>query len=192
LMALVGAPYLLGLAAIWHIVLLLVGLALVVVEVFTAATAGILAAVGALLMFVGMVLSVIPTAGGPSFGPISLPPSTQAMRLLIASATTLGAVLVSFVGFYFLTRHMGRIPGLNRLVLVPTQTSPQPLAPEMASNITLLVGDTGQTLTALHPTGQARFADRVVDVVSVGSFIDAHCSVTVREVHGNRIVVARA
>ncbi len=191
--ALIGAPYILGLAEIWHIILLLIGLALVLVEVFTAATAGVLAAVGALLMFIGLVLSVIPTGGGPAFGPISLPPSTQWLRLLVTSGATLAAVLVSFVGFYFVTQYFGRIPGLNRLILEDEPTAPlaAPAGPSETPGA-LRVGESGRALTSLHPTGQADFGGRTYDVVSAGSYIDSGAAVTVREVRGNRIVVDRA
>ena len=52
-----------------------------------------------------------------------------------------------------------------------------------------LLGAAGTALTALRPSGRARFDERIVDVVSNGGFIAADSAIEVLEVHGNRIVV---
>jgi membrane-bound serine protease (ClpP class) len=52
-----------------------------------------------------------------------------------------------------------------------------------------LLGAAGTTLTALRPSGRARFDERIVDVVTDGGFIAADAAIEVLEVHGNRIVV---
>ena len=44
-------------------------------------------------------------------------------------------------------------------------------------------------MTALRPSGRARFDERVVDVVTEGGFIANGAAVEVLAVHGNRIVV---
>ena len=52
-----------------------------------------------------------------------------------------------------------------------------------------LTGALGTTLTALRPSGRARFDERIVDVVTDGDFIALGVAVEVLEVHGNRVVV---
>jgi membrane-bound serine protease (ClpP class) len=52
-----------------------------------------------------------------------------------------------------------------------------------------LAGAVGLAMTALRPSGRARFDERIVDVVTDGGFIAAGAAVEVLEVHGNRIVV---
>ncbi len=54
-----------------------------------------------------------------------------------------------------------------------------------------LVGKVGVTLSPLRPAGFARVDGRRIDVVTRGEMVDADCNVTVLEVHGNRVVVAR-
>lgn len=52
-----------------------------------------------------------------------------------------------------------------------------------------LSGTVGTALTALRPSGRARFDEQIVDVVTDGGFIPNGAAVQVLEVHGNRIVV---
>ena len=57
------------------------------------------------------------------------------------------------------------------------------------------VGTIGRAVTDLRPGGTAAFHDdalgdaRLVDVVSDSGFVRANTPVTVREIHGNRVVV---
>ena len=54
-----------------------------------------------------------------------------------------------------------------------------------------LVGQSGETLAQLRPSGFARIGDRRVDVVTQGEMIDKGESVSVVDVEGNRIVVQK-
>ena len=52
-----------------------------------------------------------------------------------------------------------------------------------------LVSQTGVALTPLRPAGRAQFGEQIVDVVTEGGFIESGDPVEVLAVHGNRIVV---
>lgn len=54
-----------------------------------------------------------------------------------------------------------------------------------------LVGARGVTATVLRPSGQARFDDRLVDVVSDGDMIDEGSPIEVVAVNGSRVEVRR-
>jgi membrane-bound serine protease (ClpP class) len=47
----------------------------------------------------------------------------------------------------------------------------------------------GTAVTVLRPSGKARFADHVVDVVTEGEFIASQTPVTVIQTDGMRVVV---
>ena len=53
------------------------------------------------------------------------------------------------------------------------------------------VGDLGQVVSTLRPTGKARFGDAIVDVVAGAEFIDKGAKVEIIEIHGNRVVVKK-
>jgi membrane-bound serine protease (ClpP class) len=50
----------------------------------------------------------------------------------------------------------------------------------------------GTAITVLRPSGKARFADHVVDVVTAGEFIARETPVTVIQSDGMRVVVKSA
>lgn len=192
LLALVGAPFILGLAEAWHLILLGVGLLMLVVEIFFTPTFGLLGILGLFCMFLGVVLMVIPTGGGPSFGPIQLPPGHAWPRFLASMLATLIGLIGGGVGFYLITRHFGRVPGLNRMILAseaPGEWDPEmTLAPPMEHRAPAAVGETGVALAGLRPGGQVEIGDRIVDVVST-TWIERGQAVRVAAVEGSRVIV---
>ena len=53
----------------------------------------------------------------------------------------------------------------------------------------LNIGDTGEVISTLRPTGKVKFGDAIVDVVAEGDFINKGIQVKVTGIHGNRVVV---
>lgn len=199
LLILLGAPLLIGLAEIWHILLFLVGVVLLAIELIATPTFGLLGVAGIVMMFGGLVLSVVPTGGS---GPLSLPPPAMWNQLLVSTTSTLVAFIISFFGLVAITKYFGQIPVLSSLVLKDSQrmalagaaTAPVPAmhvsGDESLGGGRIQVGQIGRVdSTGLRPTGRAKLGDELVDVVSLGSFIEPGTKVRVVEVHGNRIVV---
>lgn len=56
----------------------------------------------------------------------------------------------------------------------------------------VLVGQTGETETALRPAGIAVIGGKRVDVVSEGAFLEAKTAVIVTAVEGTRVIVRKA
>jgi membrane-bound serine protease (ClpP class) len=152
-------------------------------------------------------MSVVPTTGGSI-----APPPGMYDRLLMSLLSILTGLGISIVALFFLMRHFGTIPMLNRLML---QHRAEPAAPNATFSRTesgalqaptagvsgdealgegkIQVGDTGRvSVTGLRPSGRAEINDQLVDVVSVGGWLEANKKVRVVEVHGNRIVVDEA
>jgi len=204
LLALFGAPLLIGLAEVWHIVLFVLGAVLLIVELIAIPSFGLVGIIGLLMMLAGLVLSVVPTgSGGPA------PPPGVYNRLLMSMLSILTGLGLSLVALFFLARYFGTIPVLNRLML---QYRPEPAAPnaslarseqgtveaptagvsgdEALGEGRIRVGDTGRvSVTGLRPSGRAEINGQLVDVVAVGGWLEANKRVQVVEVQGNRIVV---
>lgn len=196
LVLLIGAPFIIGLAEVWHILLFVLGFIFVVIELVLTPTFGVLGVIGLMMMFMGVVLSVV-----PSSGPGWLPPPEMRQMMLSSMFITFFGLMASCVGFYYITKHFGKIPGLNRLILTTVQPSAeavgldasgQPIhvsGDEVLGVGVIEVGHEGVVLTELRPSGMARFGGQQIDVVSVGPFVEIGDTVKVVEVHGNRIVV---
>lgn len=190
LVALIGAPFLVGLAEIWHLVLIGLGLLLLFIELFVTPGFGFVGITGILLILAGLVLGIVPSSGE---GPVPLPDPAMAGVLRDSLLWTLAGLVLAAVGLFWLTKYFGKIPVLNRLVLTAAQTVPAEFQPtsgdEAIGGGRIAVGDVGQAVAYLRPTGRARFAERLVDVVSQGEWIEPGRKVRVVEVAGNRIVV---
>jgi len=59
------------------------------------------------------------------------------------------------------------------------------------SPVSLSVGASGVALSMLRPSGNARFGDAIVDVITRGEFIEPASPVRVLAIEGSRIIVAR-
>lgn len=64
--------------------------------------------------------------------------------------------------------------------------------PAMTTNTSLPVGTTGVTVTLLRPAGTARFGERLVDVVSDGTYIEKDTPIIITQIEGMRVVVRAA
>lgn len=205
LIALIGAPFVIGLAEVWHILMFLIGFILVIIEVVFLPSFGLLGIGGLMMMFMGVVLAVVPTGSGfDGQGAGWLPPPEMQGKLVASMFTTLLALLASGVGFYYITKHFGKIPGLNRLILDTEQPSGAAVGVDVTGRSIHVSGDevlgagvakvglAGETTCDLRPSGTAKFGEHIIDVVSVGPFIGAGQPVKIVEIHGNRIVVDEA
>ena len=198
LILLIGAPFVIGLAEVWHILMFLLGFVFVIIELAIAPTFGVLGVIGLMMMFMGIVLSVVPS------GPGWLPPPEMQDAMLSSMSVTLLALFISGIGFYFITKHFGNIPGLNRLILDSAQPAADAVGMDPTGKRLRVSGDEvlgvdvvnvgleGEAVSELRPSGIARFGQTQVDVVTVGPYIEAGQTVKVIEVRGNRIVVDQA
>ncbi|MFH1567620.1 MAG: NfeD family protein [Gemmatimonadota bacterium] len=148
----------------WVAGLFAAGLVLVALDLFVTPGIDVLGALGVLC-----ILGAVGYAYG-ALGP---------QAALIAA----GVGLATLGGLGWL---VARHPPWRRLVLdgrpakePPTAAGPDAIAPER----------TGTALSALRPSGRARFGERTVDVVTEGAFLDAGTEVTVVRVEGHRVVV---
>jgi membrane-bound serine protease (ClpP class) len=178
--------YLAGLAG-WEVVgLFVLGLVLVLIEVFFFAHSTIIfGVVGAFLMLASLLWAMTDRYPGQRFLPTG---QMLLIPLLNLSIAILGAALAIAA----LARFLPRTSFYRRFALMsanppgPSLTGPQR---EFATAVALLPGMQGTSLTILRPSGKARFEDHVVDVVTEGEFIAPETAITVVETNGMRVVV---
>ena len=192
LVVLLVAPFLVGLAQAWHVLLFLLGLTLLLIEVFVIPGFGLIGVAGVIAMFTGLVLMVVPSTG---HGPIPMPAPEMGQRLQDSLMYTLVGILGSAAAFYYITKYFGSIPVLNKLVLKAPgsrDTDRHISGDEAVGGGHVHTGALGRVVTKLRPSGRAQIDGRLVDVMSVGEWIEPGKPVRVVEVHGNRIVVEAA
>jgi membrane-bound serine protease (ClpP class) len=178
--------YLAGLAG-WEVAaLFVVGVVFVLVEIlFFAHSTIVFGVVGVFLMLASLLWAMIDRYPGETFFPTG---DMLAIPLRNLFLTLLGATIVILV----LARYLPQTSLYRRFALMTTNPPGPSLAGaprEFATALDVAPGMQGTAQTTLRPSGKARFADHVVDVVTDGEFIAAETPITVTQKDGMRVVV---
>lgn len=189
LAGLIAPPLLIGVATWWALAAIVLGIVLLIVEIFVTPGFGAAGIFGVLFLFLGLLGVFIPgPAGG---GLIPSGPEARAQLLyaclfvLIAMTTSAGIIAV-------LARYFGSVPGLNRLVLAaPGSSDDEIIYSPTADDDRPSVGDTGVAITPLRPAGRVEIDGRIIDAVAEFGIIDPGARVRVSSIDGPRVGVER-
>ncbi|QEL18141.1 NfeD family protein [Limnoglobus roseus] len=172
-----------GQTAILGGLIFLLGLLLLLLEVFVIPGFGVTGLLGVLFLLAGIGLATFDRI------PVTVEDWTEfGARITMYVGAMAGGMIVAF----FIARFLPQIPFANRMVLLPPSDDPNadPMADlPGAVAAAALLGAIGTAATPLRPAGMAQFGEQYVDVVTEGGFISAGVRVQVVEVEGNRIVV---
>lgn len=108
------------------------------------------------------------------------------VKLGTAAAAAVG--LLAVVGTVVLIWLLVRNRAWQRLVL-ETETDRASGYDSAPAGLADLVSESGVAMTPLRPSGRVQFGDQFVDVVTEGDFIETGARVEVLSVNGNRVVV---
>jgi len=178
--------YFAGLAG-WEVVALFVlGMVLVIIEIlFFAHSTIVFGVVGIFLMLASLLWAMIDRYPGETFLPSGRMLAVPLLNLFLAMA---GAAIV----ITLLARYLPRTSIYRRFALMisnPPGPSLAGVPRQFATALALAPGAQGIALSILRPSGKARFADHVVDVVTQGEFVAPNTPITVVESDGMRVVV---
>jgi membrane-bound serine protease (ClpP class) len=175
----------LGGSADWlEILMFLVGIVLLLIEIFVIPGFGIVGVGGIVLVLLSVVMAMQTFHGLPHThrDMLELRDSLTVVTLAAIGALACGALV---------RRLLPRTRGMSDLILAPAGKADAQLTgqPDALGDYQHFVGQTGVTVTQLTPSGKARIDDQLVDVLSEGDVVPRGASVIVVETHGNRIVV---
>lgn len=155
-----------GLAGLEVIILFVIGLILLIAEFFV--PGGIIGIIGAAMMVMSLLFA-----------------GENVMHMVYS---ILIALIIASVGMVVLMKFFGKnLKVFNKLVLKDATTSEEGYVSN--ENRIELLGKVGFSVTALRPAGVVELDNERLDVVSEGTFIEAHKKVKVVKVEGPRIVV---
>lgn len=186
ILGLMAPPMLIGAASWWPIAAIVLGVLLLLTELFVFPGLVAFAATGILSLFAGLVGAVVNDAS-----------SASSAQFVQALAVVLLAFFVASIAMYFIGKAYGSFPILNRLILTGGDADEHADGPSLASDNDDLhpvvkLNDVGVTTTDLRPAGSAEFKGRLVDVVSDTGFIPEKTPVRVISATRFRVAVEPA
>lgn len=187
--ALVGAilyfaPLLLdGSAAVWEIMLFVIGLGLLALEIFVIPGFGVAGISGIILIVAGLTFSLV-GIDWSNFSIIGMDLLASAFfRVMVTMAGGI-ALLIAFGGSAF------NLPFFKRIALATEQRSEEGYTIRR-NELYDLIGSEAVVMTTLRPSGKVLLNGEIYDAVSESSFIEAKTPVIVRAVEGYSLIVRR-
>ncbi len=175
-----GPHYLLGLVESWEIVLFVLGVVLLLVEIFVIPGFGIAGVTGLAAVLLALGFSLIGNIGF-SF------PSGQAISSAVL--TLASSLVMLIIAMFSLGRMLPRSERFSELILMPTLSTDT--GHTSAQTHIEWLGKTGTSITDLRPSGTVEIGDERIDVVTSGEYIEKGSSVEVVSVEGSRVRVRK-
>lgn len=172
-----------------ELILLLVGLGVILVELFVLPTFGLLGAIGILFFLVGLFGLMLPGIGSVSFELDSHTFNAAGEVVFERLAWLCGALVASFIIIVLLARYVTpQLAGLSRFVLKGNEQQGY-IAGHLPSTLPQ-PGAKGVAAVTLRPAGKIVVDDVLYDALSVGSLIEKGTPIVVLSLDGSTIMVS--
>jgi membrane-bound serine protease (ClpP class) len=159
--------YVAGLSGAEWVVVFILGLALVVVELFVYPGTVVIGVIGAALMFAAIVMAMVDLYPAPGPGVLPAMPSLDKFQLPLRQLliATIGGGLGIWLASLLLPK-----TSMYRVVVSQSASGMQTEA-ALEKQSKSRLGQTGVTVSALRPGGKAQFGEEIVDVISQGEMV---------------------
>lgn len=176
--------YIEGLADNWEILIFIVGLILLMVEIFAIPGFGVAGISGIVLMVTGLTLSMVDNTGFDFSG-------VNTMGLIKAFFIVIIASFASLIGSFFLTRKLfGGHTIFGDLALLSTQQASEGYV-SSDTNYTKMTGLKGKAFTMLRPAGKIDIDGRIYDAVAESGFIEKDENIRVVNYENAQLIVRK-
>ncbi len=183
--AVVFASYaLLGTVGSIELILFVLGLVLLILEIFIIPGFGVAGITGIALIVFSLVLSM----QGFVLPDFEWQKDIFRKNILVVSVSTISSIII----FGILAYSLPQIKLFSRLTLKAAQTVEEGFTVQTKEEENRLIGKKGITITKLRPVGKAEIEDEVLYVETEGDFVEAGERIEVIEVSGNRIIVRKS
>lgn len=171
-----GSSYILELASIVEILLFIVGVVLLLLEIFVIPGFGIAGISGIILIIVSLFLSLV-----------GKDPFLDWHAVSIALIQLSSALVVAIVLLLVLAKFLPQTSAFKKFILSDEEKANQGWVSTISNKE--LIGKEGIAATPLRPSGTAEINDKKVDVVTESEFIERGKKIVVIAVEGMRVVV---
>lgn len=176
--------YIEGLAANWEILIFIIGVILLLVELFAIPGFGVAGISGIILIVTGLTLSMIDNIGF-NFEGVAFQGIISAFFIVIIAS------FASIIGSFFLTRKLfGGHTMFGDLALLTTQQTNEGYVSADAHYMEMK-GMEGTAFTMLRPAGKVEIGDQIFDAVAVAGFIEKGEKVKVVKYENAQLIVRK-
>ncbi len=172
-----GASYLVNLASMTDLLFIIVGVALLLLELLVIPGFGITGILGLLFIFGGMFALLIP----------DVPVGSEVYSMALTGITI--GVIGGLIGLVLMFRLLTKTKLWNKITAPGAQY--HELGYDTSLGLESLVGQQGQATSDLRPSGWVLVGDQKIFVVTEGEFVSKDTPVKILEVDGNRVVVRK-
>ena len=176
-----GPHYMEGLAEYWEIGLFLVGVILLVVEIFITPGFGVPGILGITFMVTGLAVTMVKNVG-LNFTAV------PGIAILEAFAMVLLALATSILGVIWVVKKFIKMKRLHPIVDTSQQNIEEGYT-SLDSSLKTYVGLEGKALTDLYPSGFIEVEGKRLDAMSEGGFIEKDTKVQVIELRSTALIV---
>lgn len=171
-----GSSYILQLASVIEILMFVIGLGLILLEIFIIPGFGVAGISGIILVIVSLFLSMLGADPFIDFNLVSM----AIIRLTIG-------LVAALILIFLVARFLPKSNFFKKFILSEEEKADAGYTSR--SNLSDLLGAEGVALTTLRPAGTADFSGRRVDVVADSEYIENGKPIVVTAVEGMRVVV---
>ncbi len=171
-----GTSYILQLASVIEILMFIIGVALILLEIFVIPGFGIAGISGIILIFASLFFSLV---GGDPFLDFEL-----VSRAIIQLSISL---VLALVLIFVLAKYLPKTSIFNKFVLSVSEKSVDGFSSHSFAED--LIGAEGIALTTLRPAGTAKINGRRVDVMTESEYVEKGKKIKVLAVDGIRVLV---
>lgn len=176
-----GSRLVLGIADWIDVLLVLIGLGLVVTEIFFLPGFGVAGMAGILCLMAGIYLALTR---------VPIPQYTWDFERLRDAGITVVLAALAFCAFIIATwKFFPRSRLARRLILATAETASDGYTVQTEEDARAALGLRGKAASMLRPAGRGRFGGVTYDVVTRGEFLEPGMPIEIIEVEGNRYVV---
>jgi len=175
--------YLEGLAAHWEILVFVIGVILVVLEVFVIPGFGVAGISGVLLVFVSLVLSLVNNVNF-NFEGVEINGVSTAVTTVVVGV--FGGFIISL---YLGSKVFGAKSGMFKNMALNTVQNVSEGYVSVETSLFELKGKTGVAQTVLRPGGKVLIDGEIYDAVAENGFIDKGENILVRKVEATQLYV---
>lgn len=176
--------YLEGLASNWEIIIFVIGIILLMVEIFAIPGFGVTGALGILFMVTGLTFAMVESIGPTPF-------NVNVVQLTKAFFTVIISIFLAMAGSLYLTRKLLTTTAFGHLALDTIQDTSKGFT-SATKNYSNMIGKKGVAHSILRPSGKIMIESDIYDATVLSGYVDEGEIIEVVTYHTGQLFVKKS